>query len=726
MSSLLLTSCIVSCTDVGLQLEPAPDPVTFDNLLRVRGQHCVQPDDALEFPVKVLLAVDQSASLQCTDSLDRRFQALDEALDQLLSQPSVSVGFVGFASWARSVPFTRNREEIQSLITDGGGSATDYQGALAAIAATLENDMITSPAGDRARTRYVVVFMSDGSPEPQCNAGCEDGESFGVAPGPFFVGTCDNGTDDDGDGLVDENDPNCQDPDRLDPPFSPCNFEGRNSLPIEDDEFIDFAGVCPDYNQTPQIEQRVRDIMELQEIYDVGGISLNTVLIFSPQEVVNAICSADAQNVFGFDRVEATVVMRAMSTEGQGIFRDVDVSEDATDFLEFDFRPLEAPQWLSGLIADNQHTRPTSSGVTPDTDTDGLSDEREFLVGTDRDLRDSELPSGDGYSDALEWRLSASGYDPLSTMDPPVPCLDSADQDGDELTNCEEAALETNPLLADSDNDQMTDFLEVVAGLDPLTPDAEFDLDFDGIPNREELRAGTDPSTPDEDLYRFQRQNYQVDYLGRQQLDGDERRCYDFDVDGIQMVETPVVSERGLNRVLVYAHEQPALLSGSDGFTYVACFEAFYFGETSKVPASGFIDASQEGWTQILTTLQTEVDSLIECPWFAEGFNRNRVNRISTECLAEDVVLGRFLYSASERIDLIEAYIARNLGMTLPLEAFRLFHRIEEFDPDSDCVRPWEMDRLLELFAQIKTACLCQQPPASDMMSSFVSPCCSE
>ena len=97
-------------------------------------------------------------------------------------------------------------DRVDDLLLDAGGSATDYQGSLALVSQTLEQDMTDTPPGERARTRYVVVFVSDGSPEPQCRAGCEDGASFGGGSpgGAFFVGTCGNGEDDDGNGFVDD------------------------------------------------------------------------------------------------------------------------------------------------------------------------------------------------------------------------------------------------------------------------------------------------------------------------------------------------------------------------------------------------------------------------------------------------------------------------------------------------------------------------------------------
>ena len=150
------------------------------------------------FPVKVLIAIDQSASLQFTDPENRRFLALRRVFSSLESLPNAYFGFLGFASWARKQPFTKDMSKLQPFLdpNSGGGVATDYQGALASILQMLEQDMIDSGPAQRARTRYVVVFISDGMPEPRCRQGCEDDAR-----------TCNDGIDNDGDGLIDGGQP---------------------------------------------------------------------------------------------------------------------------------------------------------------------------------------------------------------------------------------------------------------------------------------------------------------------------------------------------------------------------------------------------------------------------------------------------------------------------------------------------------------------------------------
>ena len=78
-----------------------------------------------------------------------------------------------------------------------------------------------------------------------------------------------------------------------------------------------------------------------------------------------------------------------------------------------------------------------------DTDGDGLSDDEELALGTDPLLCDTD---GNGYSDGEEAHGTA-GPD--------------GDIDGDGLTNSREDELGTNKRLADTDGDGLSDQFEV-------------------------------------------------------------------------------------------------------------------------------------------------------------------------------------------------------------------------------------------------------------------------
>ena len=711
IESLLALVVLAGCTDASLQPADPEPPPTLDNLLTVRGEHCVQPDATVEFPVKVLLIVDQSASLQCTDPQNRRFNALDDLLDRLFGGPTTRIGVIGFSSWTSMTPFTNDRGSVWNAAgpdARAGGTATDYQGALATAIRVVEQDIMESrrqDAGAPARTRYVVTFVSDGVPEPRCNSGCEDD---GL--------NCADGEDNDGDGQIDGADRDCDNigdnllhPDNL---YGICNTtEDISELQenAEYPEYTDFEAICPAYNQDDQIMHRVSELMTLKDIYSVGDVILHTVFLFSSQGVADSICEPFFAD-FAYDQEQARILLRAMAAAGGGVFRDVNLTTAAEDnFLRFDFNSLRAPQWSSSFLVIDQQARVVGGGFAPDTDADGLHDERERQLGTDFKARDSD---GDLYSDLFELVLEDSGFDPLDPSAPAVPCREESDLDGDGLLDCEEAVAETDPRHPDGDGDGIFDWLELVSGTDPVVGDALEDADFDGNLNGEEIRAGTDPLTPDPDRYRDSRIEYGRTDLGLTEIEirgnsrTQERRCSLFEVRDIQLVATPVVPDRGLNRILFYAQEQPAQLAGARSETFVACFEVFYRGPTSKDPESGIIDVSTDAWRETLLDIQDEIDELAGCDWFeGRSEERRRIFEVIEECLPEGIQLGRYQFTQDEVKALLHRYVAENNAVNLPRSSSQLFVQVERFNPDRHCHRPWELDYLFELFERITRAC---------------------
>ncbi len=112
-----------------------------------------------------------------------------------------------------------------------------------------------------------------------------------------------------------------------------------------------------------------------------------------------------------------------------------------------------------------------------------------------------------------------------SQIIPPGKTLDTADFDGDGLTNLQEITpyfppnpsgtplgIQTNPLNPDTDGDGLSDKAERDNGSDPTNPGSNppptptpplpptpDDLDGDGLSNADELLLGTNPNTPDTD-----------------------------------------------------------------------------------------------------------------------------------------------------------------------------------------------------------------------------------
>ena len=678
----LLAGVACACTDAGFQ-EVAPPPLgTVDNLLRIEGRYCTEPPEDVAFPVKVLFVVDQSASLQCTDPENRRFRAIDGIVDRLRNNPHVSFAVIGFSSWSRELGFTRDRGALDAALDPAGGlgPATDYQGSLATALRLLESDMLAGDPAERARTRYVVIFVSDGVAEPRCLAGCEDDQN-----------ACANGVDDDGDGLTDAGDGDCDriadasvHPDSL---YGVCNT--RQEVP--DDVYVDFDGLCPAYNQPNQILFRVAEILRVAESYGVGQVTLHTVLLFAPQEDVEARCPG-ASASFGYNGGQARALLQAMAKEGNGTFRDVNLAVASETSFDYDFSALKSDQGLVGFFARNTNaTRDARGALVADSDRDGLSDVEEEGLGTDPAVADSD---GDHWGDLFEVRLREAGFDADDAGLPAAPCDDREDLDGDGLVGCEEAFLETRVRAPDSDGDGMPDRLELELGSDPVVADAERDLDFDEIDNGDELRGATLPRVPDAALYRTARIHYGIADEGVVAVtrDGrtDERRCYEFSASQVALAIPVLGAERGDNRILLTAFERPVLLAGSDARVQVACVEARYESPSAKVPQDGVIDLRPEAWAETRAAIAEHVAWIGRCAPGSpgdDGLRRDELDALIDACLPPKVAVAGYLYTRQELKDQVRAALHQDLQLRLPAEPSALFSPIESFDP-ADCYRP--------------------------------------
>lgn len=740
----MAAAALVSCTDAGLQPAEQEVPPDLDNLLRVRGDFCAQPDADIRFPVKVLLMVDQSTSLQCTDPPDRgvRFRAINQMIDDVLAQPDTQIGVIGFSANIRTQNFTRDRDLINAVAgTMSLEPKTDYQGVLSTAIEMLEADMQAVGTAERARTRYITVMVSDGAPDPECNAGCEDD--------PI---NCGNGLDDDGDGLIDGADPDCDDimnadlhPDILScqPMFgSPCicnlsRAQIEEALGDEADiAYVDFQGRCPAYNNYDTLTRRVEDLIALRDVYDVGSVSFNSVFLFTTQATADERCADMGGMTFGFNSERARALLSAMAQAGDGTFRDVDSASMDTSFLSFDFRALEAEQALQSIIALN--TNAIRAALDPggdpdiggelliDAEADFAPDRFEAMIGLAVDDADSD---GDGYSDFFEMRQDS--YDPADPAVPAVRCANRTDLDGDGLRDCEELQLGTDPRDPDTDRDRIPDGIELRAGLDPTTDDVLQDADFDDVPNGDEVRGGTNPLSPDDGLYRRERMQYGLDDLGRFVVPGgtEERRCHRYDVRRIPLVTTPVPENHGRNRILIYSQEQPTSLGGAERTTTVACFEAVFRGGQVKSPRSGVIDVTAEHWETLRESLQARFDTLNgSCEWFGgAAIGRGELESTIQSCMPPAIEIDGFGYTYPEVRTLLRSYFESNGTPNMQAHPSELFVPIETFQPDRDCHRPWELELLLDILEEVRATCgRCAQPAPDpdDPDAPFYSPCC--
>jgi hypothetical protein len=129
---------------------------------------------------------------------------------------------------------------------------------------------------------------------------------------------------------------------------------------------------------------------------------------------------------------------------------------------------------------------PEAARLLVDGDQDGLSDDRESLLGTNPRLADTDA---DGLDDGFEMRHSEYGFDPTR------PTMDS---DGDGLPDSLERQLGRSPRNVDSDDDRYGDFDEYFNRLYGYDLNrSTSDGDFDGLPDDFESGLGSSPARVD-------------------------------------------------------------------------------------------------------------------------------------------------------------------------------------------------------------------------------------
>lgn len=131
--------------------------------------------------------------------------------------------------------------------------------------------------------------------------------------------------------------------------------------------------------------------------------------------------------------------------------------------------------------------------VDGDVDGDGLTDLVERILGSSPLSVDSD---GDGLTDFFEADSLLAWSSPVSADSDGNGIPDAEeDLDGDGLTALQEQELGTSPTEPDTDGDGLLDGEEVELGTDPLRADT----DGDSLTDAAELRLGLDPTLPDTD-----------------------------------------------------------------------------------------------------------------------------------------------------------------------------------------------------------------------------------
>ena len=584
----------ISCT--GTTLQPTTtSPPAVDDELEVQAQYCTSPPTNQKFPVKILFLIDTSDSMIATDFFDQRGKAVGDVLNRYAGYPNVEFSVIAFDSELdpltvdeSGAPIFTNSPDIPKILSRVGGhdKLTDYQGVLGMAYTTISQDALKSSAADRSRSKYVVVFLSDGIPDPACSAettNCSDQD-------PAATGTCAPGS-------------HCKLPpnsvqdgctETCCPDVLVCTVPKENwasafakPLPTSVYPALQAGG---DYNQRPQILHAIDQIVQLQDFYRLGQVELDTNFLFNQATAANSGLEAE----FELDEPAGRSIMTAMAEHGHGTFQEF-TSASQISFANLDFTSFQEQNGLVATLVTNTNAIQTGKDQEVDTDGDGLTDAYELSIGTCT-APGGACPTpkdtdGDGYSDFVEDRNRVSGMDPLDPKKPAIVCTERVDADGDGLSSCEETFLQTDPSNPDTDEDGINDGRELFAGTNPKdAADAFGDINQDGIRNFDEVRMHLSPTAA---VAQSELQYSYVSSLLPMAVDGGSGagRCFQLDVQHIRLVTTGAGTgaQLGKNRIMIYADQAPVDSTVAYGQYSVACLDVLYIDNALKIPQSGVV-----------------------------------------------------------------------------------------------------------------------------------------
>jgi hypothetical protein len=587
------------CTDAVLEWTAA-DRINLDDRLTLRGEVCTAAPNVNEFPVKVVVVIDQSGSMCVSDPpgsqgapglceqvnsvvnpggnlIPARSRALRRLRDQFLNQPNVELAIIPFETnvtnqWPpigqEFAPASALSDAYIANLQNTLGKGTDYQGALSAAHLKISRDIAVSPPERLPRTRYVVVFLTDGTPYPRCSAN---------------------------DNLAQYADPYNPDLTWADQITDFCNVITGDTI----------NGFTPgtDRNQNYQLFALVDRIVNLKRLYNVGDIRLHTVLLFNEESV--RACGTICQDLYGVypnvpqasypaaAKLVASFVLRRMAERGNGIYQEFVNGDISTLSLgALDYTSMFSPNVMKTLLVQALRSEPDGVKRVLDSDGDALPDELDnsFAMRTNKFEVDTD---NDNLDDGFEYLRTANGFQPFNDRDtrgcdfPNAGQCFLRDTDGDGVGLRAEEYLGSRPNLVDTDADGVPDGVEARYGLDPTESNLGLDTDGDLIPDVDEIRAGSNPIVQDRLFYEGE--GYQYEIIASPQANGSV--CYQFAVSNLKLLTPPhaqaLQSNQGYNLFKVWFAESPeSAISIDYGYWRSACAWARFQPPSIRQPSS--------------------------------------------------------------------------------------------------------------------------------------------
>jgi hypothetical protein len=435
---LCLLLALAACTDASLYgknyTPNQPNRISFE------GNLCTDDPGAIAFPQKTLIVMDGTGAMAEGDPAGHRVDALRAFIGRHRGpNQAVSILLMGASARPLITGFTSDQQTIdtalETLAAATGQAQRNYLDTLRMLTTVIEDDLLAANPGVRSRTRYAVLFVAAGPPDPAFQI------PWCIAEG-LAVGS-----------------PDCQ------------------------KAFV--AAFCNDANPAPTDCERWwygDAVTQLRSYIRANGAQDLIFHSFSlSQDTVAANVLGDMARAGQGELVQQTAItldFLAVDVDRPGsrlVLREIVVMNDNALLRG---KAPEADSDGDGLT-DAEEIKLGTDPLNPDTDGDGVGDGIEVRLASPGSQFDPLVP--------------AQFKECLTLTDP------TADHDLDGLTDCEEAVLRTDPYLVDSDRDGIPDWVEVRLGGNPLVDDRLVDSDMDGIPNGEELKRGLDPWTNDSD-----------------------------------------------------------------------------------------------------------------------------------------------------------------------------------------------------------------------------------
>ncbi|HJK94668.1 MAG TPA: VWA domain-containing protein [Polyangiaceae bacterium LLY-WYZ-15_(1-7)] len=624
----LLTLGALACTEAGLDPLPTP-PSVRDDKARVDGTLCTATPESRVFPLRVLFVVDASESMRVTDAPDPvsgvtgRERAVGDTWETLLegSPEGVRVGMLRFSAEAYSLTpvdrdgddlpdsyFTADRDQLASAtsrlaVTD---RTTNYVNALSEALFQLRTEMQGASLESLPLSKYVVVFISDGLPDPDSGS-VEDGseenilesvEALNELADRFHVGTFEFHTAFLSGGSGPAEDVEAQ---RMLQRMAELGGGSFRSFPSG--ESLNFLHV--DFNAIRRVftlqslsvvnEQAVVDPAQLEGLAGTPG-PLDFVDVNGDEAPGCGELLVDSDGDGLIDALEQELGTDPLvdDTDDDGLRDRIEWQLDGLDPLD----PEDARCVVSNRCLDEDGDG--SCACVVDLDVDGVCD---CVDDPDRPCHDA---LGHDCVDA-----DADGFCDCPDLDGDGRC-DYEDRDGDRLNDCEEIFYGTSQNGADTDADGLPDRLEVKALSNPGEADDLADTDLDGFTNGAEARSGSDLACDDSAVRSRTAYRYQVETRSLE----DGRTCYDFEVTNVTLVPTlenaaEAAPGNGWNRILVYAGEVAFDDPQSFASYRVACVMAGYrLDGDERNPASGRITLTDADFVDV-----REFDEDVDCIW---------------------------------------------------------------------------------------------------------------